>query len=49
MFEKMSRFVLVQQNSNSGNVDEGQEGSIKLVIASKDPSKPLELLKEAFN
>ena len=30
-------------------MDEGQEGSIKLVIASKDPSKPLELLEEAFN
>ena len=39
----------LQQNGNSGNMDEGQERGIELVVASKYPAKPFELLKEAFN
>ena len=41
--------MLFQQNDNSSNVDKGQEGSVKFVIARKNPAKPFELLEEAFN
>ena len=41
--------MLLKQYGKSSHVDEGQEGRIALVIASKHLSKPLELLKEAFN
>lgn len=41
--------MLFQQYSNSGNVDECQEGDIEFVIAREYPAEPLELLKEALN
>ena len=41
--------MLFQQNDNSSNVNEGQEGSVVFVIASKYPAKPFELLEKAFN
>lgn len=41
--------MLFQQNSNSANVNEGEERRIELVIASKDSAKPLEFLEKALN
>ena len=41
--------MLFQQDSDSGDVDERQKRSVKLVIASEYSTKPLEFLKEALN
>ena len=41
--------LLFQQNSNSANINEGQERGIELIIASKDSTKPLEFLEETLH
>ncbi len=41
--------MLFQQDSNSANINESQKRRIKLIIASKNPTKPLELLEETLH
>ena len=41
--------MLNQQNSDRGEVNKGEKGSIQLVIPCGNPAKPFELLEEALN
>jgi len=41
--------MLFDQNANSGEVDETQEGIIRLVIAGSNTAKPFGFLKEALH
>ena len=41
--------LLFQQNSNSANINKSQERGIELIVASKDPTKPLEFLEETLH
>ena len=41
--------ALNQQKDNSGDKDKSKESSVELIISSKYPTEPLELLEEALN
>ena len=41
--------MLIQQDSDSGDVYEGKKRRVKLVIAGKYSTKPLEFLEEALD
>ena len=46
---KIGMTELNQQNSDSGNVNASEKRRIQFVISGGDPTKPFELLEEAFN
>ena len=46
---KIGKVELNQQNSDSGNVNEGEKRSIQFVISGGDSAKPFELLEETFS
>lgn len=41
--------MLNQQDTNGCDVYEGEKGRVKLIVSCKYPTKPLELLEEAFD